>query len=106
MIIDTALAARLIVTQFPQLADLPIKQVEFGGWDNRTFHLGEHMPLPSAGAYATQVEKEHGWLPRLAQPIESQFLPRHAGVLTDRLMRLVVSEEAGFCLSDSGCHYA
>ncbi len=28
------------------------------------------------------------------------------GVLTDRLMRSVVSEEAGFCLSDSGCHYA
>lgn len=67
-VIDTALVTRLIATQFPEWADLPIKQVEFGGWDNRTFHLGEHMVvrLPSAGAYAAQVEKEHRWLPRLA----------------------------------------
>ena len=59
---------RLIAAQFPQWADLPIKPVEFDGWDNRTFHLGEEMSvrLPSAEAYAAQVEKEHQWLPRLA----------------------------------------
>jgi aminoglycoside phosphotransferase (APT) family kinase protein len=66
--IDVSLVRELVSTQFPQWADLPIKPVEFDGWDNRTFHLGEHMTvrLPSAAAYAQQVEKEHRWLPRLA----------------------------------------
>jgi aminoglycoside phosphotransferase (APT) family kinase protein len=42
--------------------------VEPGGWDNRTFRLGEDLcvRLPSAERYAAQVEKEHRWLPRLA----------------------------------------
>ena len=66
--IDASLVHRLIATQFPQWAHLPIRPVEHGGWDNRTFHLGEEMTvrLPSAAAYAPQVEKEHRWLPRLA----------------------------------------
>lgn len=66
--IDVSLVRRLVDAQFPQWADLPIKPVEFDGWDNRTFHLGEDMTvrLPSAAPYALQVEKEHRWLPRLA----------------------------------------
>jgi aminoglycoside phosphotransferase (APT) family kinase protein len=66
--INADLARRLVATQFPQWAGLPIKPVRFGGWDNRTFHLGEEMSvrLPSAEGYAAQVEKEHRWLPRLA----------------------------------------
>ncbi|WP_245429831.1 aminoglycoside phosphotransferase family protein [Mesorhizobium sp. WSM3859] len=42
--------------------------VAFGGWDNRTFHLGDEMAvrLPSAAPYALQVEKEQRWLPKLA----------------------------------------
>ena len=66
--INVSLVRRLIAAQFPQWADLPIKPVEFDGWDNRTFHLGEDMTvrLPSAAPYALQVEKEHRWLPRLA----------------------------------------
>jgi aminoglycoside phosphotransferase (APT) family kinase protein len=66
--IDASLVRRLVSTQFPQWAHLPIRPVELGGWDNRTFHLGERMTvrLPSAAAYALQVEKEHHWLPRLA----------------------------------------
>lgn len=66
--INAALVRRLIATQFPQWADLPIKPVEFGGWDNRTFHLGEEMSvrLPSAQGYAAQVKKEQRWLPKLA----------------------------------------
>ncbi|HLW73145.1 MAG TPA: hypothetical protein VKR54_03785 [Candidatus Babeliales bacterium] len=48
--IDITLVHQLIATQFPQWAHLPIKSVEPGGWDNRTFRLGEHMGirLPSA----------------------------------------------------------
>ncbi|MDQ4128876.1 MAG: aminoglycoside phosphotransferase family protein [Actinomycetota bacterium] len=67
--ISLSLVSRLVATQFPQWADLPIKPVAFGGWDNRTFHLGPNMTvrMPSAAAYALQVEKEHRWLPELAQ---------------------------------------
>ncbi len=66
--IDAALVRRLVATQFPRWADLPVRLVEFGGWDNRTFHLGADMTvrLPSAEQYALQVEKEHRWLPKLA----------------------------------------
>lgn len=65
--IDVSLVRRLLV-QFPQWADLPVKRVAFDGWDNTTFRLGEDLSvrLPSAQAYAGQVEKEHRWLPRLA----------------------------------------
>jgi aminoglycoside phosphotransferase (APT) family kinase protein len=66
--IDVSLVRELIAAQFPQWAGLPIRPVERSGWDNRTFHLGEHMTvrLPSGAAYAEQVEKEQRWLPRLA----------------------------------------
>jgi aminoglycoside phosphotransferase (APT) family kinase protein len=66
--INVSLVRRLIDTQFPQLADLLIKPVEFSGWDNRTFHLGDHMlvRMPSAADYAAQVEKEQRLLPKLA----------------------------------------
>jgi len=66
--IDVYLVQKLIATQFPEWADLKLKPVEFSGWDNRTFHLGEHMTvrLPSDKAYAQQVENEQYWLPKLA----------------------------------------
>ena len=66
--IDTAFVSRLIATQFPQWKDLAVRPVASGGWDNRTFHLGDDMTvrLPSAAPYALQVEKEHRWLPKLA----------------------------------------
>jgi aminoglycoside phosphotransferase (APT) family kinase protein len=66
--IDVALVARLVASQFPQWADLPITPAKPNGWDNRTFRLGVDMSvrLPSAEAYSAQVEKEHRWLPVLA----------------------------------------
>jgi aminoglycoside phosphotransferase (APT) family kinase protein len=66
--IDAALVSRLVAAQFPRWADLPIRPVANGGWDNRTFHVGERMAarLPSAARYAAQVDKEQRWLPRLA----------------------------------------
>ncbi|WP_446215478.1 aminoglycoside phosphotransferase family protein [Micromonospora sp. IBHARD004] len=66
--IDVALVRRLIATQFPRWADLPVRPVAVGGWDNRTFHLGDAMTvrLPSAVGYVPQVDKEHRWLPVLA----------------------------------------
>lgn len=66
--IDENLVRRLISSQFPQWKDLFIKSVKMSGWDNRTFHLGDHMlvRMPSAEDYELQVEKEHAWLPKLA----------------------------------------
>ncbi len=67
--IDVDLARRPIVAQFPQWSSLPMRAVEPGGWDNRTFRLGDTMSvrLPSAEAYITQVEKEYRWQPILAR---------------------------------------
>jgi aminoglycoside phosphotransferase (APT) family kinase protein len=66
--INETLVRHLVATQFPQWKDLSIRAVEQSGWDNRTFHLGEHMlvRMPSAEDYALQVEKEQQWLPKLA----------------------------------------
>ena len=63
------LVSRLVATQFPQWADLPVRRVDVDGWDNATFRLGEHMSvrLPSSQAYVEQVNKEHRWLPVLAR---------------------------------------
>ncbi len=66
--VDTTLVSQLVSTQFPQWAHLPVRPVELSGWDNKTFHLGEHMSvrLPSAPGYSAQVKKEQIWLPELA----------------------------------------
>lgn len=66
--IDAPLVRRLIAAQFPDWSDLEVRPIEPGGWDNRTFRLGETMTvrLPSAEHYVRQVEKEQHWLPRLA----------------------------------------
>ena len=69
--ITADLAARLVATQFPQWADLPVTPVALNGWDNTTFRLGDELSvrLPSGKGYAPQVEKEHRWLPELARQL-------------------------------------
>ena len=66
--ITTSLVQDLIKEQFPKWVHLEIKQVSHSGWDNRTFHLGDKMlvRLPSGLEYASAVEKEQYWLPKLA----------------------------------------
>ncbi|MGS0685016.1 aminoglycoside phosphotransferase family protein [Nakamurella sp. GG22] len=66
--IDTDLVRALIRAQFPQWGHLRIEPVVPGGWDHRTFRLGDDMlvRLPSAEGYAVQVAKEQRWLPALA----------------------------------------
>ena len=68
IVIDIATVRHLIATQFPEWRDLPIFPVDYSGWDNKTFHLGESMliRMPSALSYASQVKKEQQWLPKLA----------------------------------------
>jgi aminoglycoside phosphotransferase (APT) family kinase protein len=65
--INATLVKQLIRAQFPQWAELPVAPIENGGWDNRTFRLGDSMSvrLPTALTYVAQVEKEHRWLPVL-----------------------------------------
>ncbi|PGL66785.1 aminoglycoside phosphotransferase family protein [Bacillus sp. AFS055030] len=69
--INVELVKQLIKEQFPIWSHLEIKPVEVSGNDNRTFHLGDQMSvrLPSAECYVPQVEKEHKWLPFLANKL-------------------------------------
>lgn len=71
-LLDAAMARRLVQSQFPQWADLPLRPVAEGGINNLTFRLGAHLliRLPSAARYVAQVAKEQAVLPRLAR-----FLP-------------------------------
>jgi aminoglycoside phosphotransferase (APT) family kinase protein len=66
--IDAGLVTRLVASQFPRWAGLPVTPVEVDGWDNRTYHLGDDMTvrLPTGEGYEPAVEKEHRWLPVLA----------------------------------------
>ncbi len=71
MEITADLVRKLILSQFPQWADLPIAPVERSGWDNRTFRLGQAMTvrMPSAERYAAQVSREQKWLPYLGRQL-------------------------------------
>ncbi len=67
--ITPSVVACLIKSQFPLWAEMPITPVDQDGWDNTTYRLGTEMlvRLPSADAYSAQVDKEHRWLPYLAE---------------------------------------
>jgi len=69
---NVSLVVRLLTTQFPQWADLPIEPVHSAGTDNALYRLGDDMAvrLPRIPWATGQVDKEHQWLPRLAP-----FLP-------------------------------
>ena len=70
-LLNVGLVQQLVATQFPQWAALPVQAAEPQGWDNRTFRLGTELSarLPSAQGYVAQVEKEHRWLPLLADSL-------------------------------------
>ncbi len=78
--IDAELVQRLIAAQFPQWSDLPVRPILDGGWDNRTFRLGQELlaRLPSGVGYAQQVAKEQRWLPVLA-PVLPLPIPEPVG---------------------------
>ena len=65
----------LVQQQFPELANLSIEPVACGGWDNKTFHLGDSMSIrmPSSKEYAHQVAKEQKWIPFLASHLSIQI---------------------------------
>lgn len=66
--IDGNLVARLIATQFPQWAELPLRLVTSAGTVHALYRLGDELVvrLPRLGVPDEEVDKEHKWLPRLA----------------------------------------
>ncbi|MGW7080435.1 aminoglycoside phosphotransferase family protein [Streptomyces sp. NPDC054866] len=66
--IDAALARRLVDTQFPQWAGLPLEVVDPGGSDHVIYRLGQDLSvrLPCHAGAMGQATKEAEWLPRLA----------------------------------------
>ncbi|MBF4622284.1 aminoglycoside phosphotransferase family protein [Clavibacter sp. VKM Ac-2542] len=81
--VDAEQVRRLVADQLPRWADLPVVPVADGGWDNRTFRLGDALlvRLPSAAEYALAVAKEQRWLPVLAPALPVPIpVPRGQGV--------------------------
>lgn len=66
--VDAGLVGRLVATQFPRWARLPVTPVGKPGVDNMTFRLGTTMliRLPRFPRWVGQVVREQRWLPRLA----------------------------------------
>lgn len=65
---DATLVRRLLATQFPQWAGLPITPVAAAGTQHALYRLGGAMVvrLPRVCSSAGQLDKEFQWLPRLA----------------------------------------
>jgi aminoglycoside phosphotransferase (APT) family kinase protein len=65
--IDSTLVAKLLATQHPDLADLPLEAVT-EGWDNATYRLGDSLAvrLPRRSIAAVLIENEQAWLPCIA----------------------------------------
>jgi len=85
-LVDEGLVHRLVASQFPQWADLPVWPVPTSGWDNQTFRLGQRLSvrLPTAREYALAVDKEHRWLPILAPRVPlPKPVPMARGVPAD-----------------------
>lgn len=66
--IDADLVRRLLASQFPQWADLPIERVRSAGTDNAIFRIGDDLVarLPRIHWATGQPSLEHEWLRRLA----------------------------------------
>ena len=78
--ISEELVRELIQDQFPQWSHLLVVKLEPGGWDNRTFRLGDRLLIrvPSAKIYENQVEKEQIWLP-MFQKLPGLSVPEPVG---------------------------
>jgi aminoglycoside phosphotransferase (APT) family kinase protein len=63
--IDERLVERLVATQFPRWAGLPVRHASSAGTDNAMFRLGDAMVvrLPRIEWAAGSVEHEQAWLP-------------------------------------------
>jgi aminoglycoside phosphotransferase (APT) family kinase protein len=78
--IDVSLVRRLLASQFPQWADLPIRPVPSAGTVNAIYRIGDHLyaRLPRVQKWAQDLDKELHWLPTLA-PHLSVRVPEPVG---------------------------
>ncbi|MCB9778826.1 MAG: aminoglycoside phosphotransferase family protein [Alphaproteobacteria bacterium] len=67
VVVDRELVARLVASQFPDLAGEPVRFVA-EGWDNAVFRVGEALAarVPRRALGVEWLEKEARWLPVLA----------------------------------------
>ena len=65
---DTDLVRRLVATQFPEWADLPVTPFDSPGTSHWIFRLGDerYVRLPRRPKSSDEIEFEWEWLPRLA----------------------------------------
>ncbi len=66
--IDDDLVRRLLTTQFPRWADLPVRYFDSAGTVNAIYRLGDDMyvRLPLQEQWVWHLKTEAKWLPRLA----------------------------------------
>lgn len=66
--VDAALVKRLLASQFPDLAALPLTRVDSAGTDNAIYRIGDELAarLPRIAWAEGQIACEFEWLPRLA----------------------------------------
>ncbi|MGI8457072.1 MAG: aminoglycoside phosphotransferase family protein [Propionibacteriaceae bacterium] len=66
--IDASLVETLLAEQFPQFADRTLRPVRSTGTVNAIYRLGDDLcvRLPRLARWATDLEREWQWLPRLA----------------------------------------
>jgi aminoglycoside phosphotransferase (APT) family kinase protein len=99
--IDEELVHRLVATQLPHLADLPLTRIEAWGTDHAIFRLGADLSVrvPKIAWASAQGAKEDRWLPHLAPhlPVEVPT-PLAVGDATDDYpFRWCVSPWLGGC---------
>jgi aminoglycoside phosphotransferase (APT) family kinase protein len=65
------LIRRLLASQVPELAGLPLNEVPSTGTVNAIYRLGEalYVRMPRVARWAPDLEKELRWLPRLARQL-------------------------------------
>jgi aminoglycoside phosphotransferase (APT) family kinase protein len=65
---DAALVRRLLESQHPHWADLPIERIASSGTDNAMYRLGDQLAvrLPRIHWAVDNIAKEREWLPKLA----------------------------------------
>jgi aminoglycoside phosphotransferase (APT) family kinase protein len=81
MMVDTALAQRLVSTQFPEHAHLKVTPLASSATDNVVYRLGEKLVarLPRSSAAERQIEKDVRWLPAMQRQLSTQ-VPSILGV--------------------------
>jgi aminoglycoside phosphotransferase (APT) family kinase protein len=83
--VDEDLVRTLMTEQFPDLAELELKEV-IGGWGNQMWRLGNDLAVrvPRFDQSTELLEREHRWVPELAGRLPLPVpVPQRRGVPSD-----------------------